>query len=109
MADHELRANGDSVQWAGFLLDRLVAPKCSVLAKCLAPEVAELPNYFGSFFLNNIFIAKTSDNIRSLTIVFLRRLTNAVRDYRYGREKMLACVAARPCSNDMVRAYLRTF
>jgi hypothetical protein len=107
MVDHVLNARGDNVQWGGFLLDRYVAPKCSALAKCLAPEVPELPNYFGSYFLNNIFTATTSDNTRSLTFVFLRRLTNAVRDYRKGREEMLACVAARPCSNDMVRAYLR--
>jgi hypothetical protein len=107
MADHVLQANGNSVQWAGLLLDRYVAPKSSLLAKCLAPEVPELPNYFGSFFLNNIFTADTSDNTRSLTFVFLRRLTNAVRDYQNGREEMLTCVAARTCSNDMVRAYLR--
>jgi len=68
MADHLLQANSNNVQWAGSLLDRYVAPKCSALVKCLAPEVPELPNYFGSFFLNNIFIANTSDNTRSLTI-----------------------------------------
>ena len=106
MANHVLQADGDSVQWAGFLLERFIAPKCSALAKCLAPEMPEIPNYFGSFLLNNIFTANTADNTRSLTAVFLRRLANAVRYCRNGREELLACVAARTCSNDMVRAYL---
>ena len=30
-----------------------------------------------------------------------------MRDYRIGREEMLACVTALTCSNNMVRAYLR--
>lgn len=46
------------VQWPGFLLDRYVAPKSSALAKCLAPEVPELPDYFGSFFLTTFSQSK---------------------------------------------------
>jgi hypothetical protein len=44
------------MQWAPFVLDRLVAPKCSELTACLAPELPEPRNYFGSFLLNNVFI-----------------------------------------------------
>ena len=95
------------VQWPGYLLDRYVAPKSSALAKCLAPEVSELPDYFGSFFFNNIFTEQVSDRTLSLTNVFLRRFANAVEDYRNGRKEMLACVAALQCSNDMVRGYMR--
>jgi hypothetical protein len=95
------------VQWAGFLLDRYVAKKSSGLTKCLAPEVPELPNYFGSFFLNNIYTGQVPERTLSLTNVFLRRFTNAVEDYRNGRKEMLACVTALPCSSDMVRAYMR--
>jgi hypothetical protein len=95
------------VQWAGFQLDCYVAPKSSAVAKCLAPEVPDLPNYFGSFFLNNILTEQPLERTLSLTNVFLRRLANAVQDYQNGRKEMLACVAALPCSDDMVRAYMR--
>jgi hypothetical protein len=95
------------VQWPSYVLDRYVAPKSSALTKCLAPEVPELPDYFGSFFFNNIFTEQTAERTLSLTNVFLRRFANAVQDYRNGRKEMLACVAAVPCSNDMVRAYMR--
>ena len=37
--------------WAPFLLERYVAAKSSALTRCLAPEVPEPTNYFGSFFL----------------------------------------------------------
>jgi hypothetical protein len=95
------------VQWDGFLLDRYVARKSSALAKCLAPEVPEPPDYFSSFFLNNILTEQVAEITLSLTNVFLRRFANAVQDYRNGREEMLTCVAALPRSNDMVRAYMR--
>ena len=94
-------------QWAGFQLDLYVAPKSSALAKCLAPEVAEPPDYFSSFFLNNVLTEQGSDRTLSLTNVFLRRFANAVQDYRNGRKEMLACVAALPRSDDMIRAYMR--
>lgn len=95
------------VQWPGFVLDQYVAPKSSALAKCLAPEVPKLPDYFGSFFLNNIFTEQLPERTLSLTNVFLRRFVNAVQDYRNARKEMLRCVAALPCSNAMVRAYMR--
>ena len=95
------------VQWPGHLLDRYVAPKSSALTKCLAPEVPEAPDYFGSFFFNNVFTEQEPDRTLSLTNVFLRRFANAVEDYRNGRKEMCACVAALQCSNEMVRAYMR--
>jgi hypothetical protein len=95
------------VQWDGFVLDRYVAPKSSSLAKCLAPEVPELPDYFGSFFLNNILTEQDPEITLSLTNIFLRRFANAVQDYRNGRKEMMACVAALTRSNDMVRSYMR--
>ena len=95
------------VQWPAVVLDRYVAPKCSALVNCLAPEVPELHDYFGSFFFNNIFTEQLPERTLSLTNVFLRRFANAVQDYRNGRREMLACIAAPPCSNEMVRAYMR--
>jgi hypothetical protein len=95
------------VQWHGFLLDRYVARKSSALAKCLAPEVPEPPDYFGSFFLNNILTEQDPEFTLSLTNVFLRRFANAVQDYQNGRKEMLACVAALTRSDNMVRAYMR--
>jgi hypothetical protein len=93
-------------QWGPFVLDRLIAPKCSELTACLAPELPEPYNYFGTFFLNNVLIFDFPDNTRSLTIAFLRRLKNATQAYRDGRDQMLRCVAALRHSNEMVRAYL---
>src|SRR5215471_6883778 len=101
-----------TVQWGPFVLDKLVAPKCSKLTACLAPELREPYDYFTDFFLNNVvsFIDNPNhdDNTRWPTIVFLRRLANAAQAYRDGRDQMLKCVSASRHSNDMVRAYLNS-
>jgi hypothetical protein len=102
----QLYADGGGTQWGPYVLDRLVAPKCSDLTACLAPELPEPSNYYASFYLNNIFVLGGPDKVRSPTIVFLRRLANAFRDYRAGRERMLECVAALQHSNAMVQGYL---
>jgi hypothetical protein len=98
------------VQWGPDVLDQLVAPKCSALTRCFAPELPEPPNFFWSFFLNNVslFIDNSNhhDNTRWPTIVFLRRLANGTRAYRDSRNQMLKCVAAARYSSEMVRAYL---
>jgi hypothetical protein len=94
--------------WGAFALDQFVAPKCSELTKCLAPELSEVPEYFRSFFLNNVLIKASPDKGRSLAIVFLRRLTNAARAYRNGRDEMQRCVDAPKHSNEMVIAYLNS-
>ncbi|RZN35697.1 hypothetical protein [Bradyrhizobium sp. Leo121] len=102
----QLSADGGTTQWGPYVLDRLVAPKCSDLTACLAPELPEPSNYYASFYLNNVFVVGVPDKVRSPIIVFLRRLANAVRDYRAGRERMLECVAALRHSNAMVQGYL---
>jgi hypothetical protein len=95
-------------QWGAFVLDRLVAPKCSELTTCHAPELPEAYDYFVSFFLNNVLISTYPDKTRWPTVVFLRRLTNAAQAYRNGREQMLKCIAVQQHSNEMVRAYLNS-
>jgi hypothetical protein len=95
-----------AVQWNAGVLDRLVAPKCSALTGCLAPELAQPYDYFGVYFLNNIFTSDRPDKTRWPTIVFVRRLTNAIQAYRDGREQMLKCVNALQHSSEMLRAYL---
>ena len=102
----QLSADGGTTQWGPYILDRLVAPKCSDLTACLAPDLPEPTNYYGSFYLNNIIMTGVPDKVRSPIIVFLRRLANAVRDYRAGRGRMLECVAALQHSNAMVQGYL---
>ena len=102
----QLSADGGTTQWGPYVLDRLVAPKCSGLTACLAPELPEPSNYYASFYLNNIFVTGVPDKLRSPIIVFLRRFANAVRDYRAGREQMLECVAVLQHSNAMVQGYL---
>jgi hypothetical protein len=83
-------------QWGSFVLDRFIAPKCSELTACLAPELPDPPDYFRSFFLNNVLILSYPDKGRSLAIVFLRRLMNATRAYRDGRDQMLRCEISIP-------------
>jgi hypothetical protein len=94
------------MQWGTSVLDKLVAPKCSQLTACTAPELPEATNLYGSFFLNNIFLTNEKDEVRSSIIVFLRRLADANRGYRSGRERMLACVEAQQHSTEMVTEYL---
>ena len=102
----QLSADGGSVQWGAFVLDRLVAPKCSELTECLAPELPETSDFFASFYLNNALVLSVPDRVRTPITVFLRRLANAGRDYRAGRGRMLECVAALQHSNKMLRGYL---
>lgn len=102
----QLSAEGGSVQWGAFVLDRLVAPKCSELTECLAPELPEAADFFASFYLNNALVLSVPDKVRTPITVFLRRLANAGRDYRAGRDRMLECVAALQHSNAMLRGYL---
>ena len=100
------------VQWSPNLLDQLVAPKCSALTSCLAPDLPEPYDYLGSFFLNNfvLFVDNPNhhDNTRWPTSVFLRQLANATTGYRNGRYQMLKCVSAPRHSSEMARAYLDT-
>jgi hypothetical protein len=92
---------------SAFALDQFVAPKCSALTACLAPELPEPYDYLGSFLLNNILIRSYPEKGRTLAIVFLRRLVNATWAYRGGRDQMLRCVCAKP-SNEMIPAYLNS-
>lgn len=39
------------MQFGAFVLDKYGAPKLSKLNECNAPEIAEPPNYLGSFVL----------------------------------------------------------
>jgi hypothetical protein len=93
------------VQWAAFLLDRLVAPKVSTLRGCSAPELAEPAKHFGSFFLNNVWLDGQNPAL-PFCAVYFRRLATAFREYRSGRERMIQCVNAQPHSNEMVTHYL---
>jgi hypothetical protein len=109
MAVHHLGSvDPGSVRWAGDILDRLVAPECSSVSECNAPEIPELPNYFGSFFLNNVFQFNFPDPARPMIVIFLRRLAQSVREYRAGRERLSEYVSALPKTNNVASVYLKS-
>jgi hypothetical protein len=96
------------IQYGNHILDRLIAPEYSSVTVCGAPELPELPNYFGSFFLNNMFHAQDSDKAKSTIIVFLRRLAGAIREYRIGRDLLLQFVASPRDAQPGIELYLRS-
>lgn len=95
------------IQFAGFLLDSLVAPECSEFTSCSMPELAEPQNYSGSFFLNNLFINGDLNPARPLIVVFLRRYAQAVREYRAARILIFDYLAALPQTNNVTGLYSR--
>jgi hypothetical protein len=92
--------------WAGHLLDSLVAPEMSKVSVCAAPDIPEPPSYFGSYFLNNVFIAPIPEDVRPLVIVFLRRWTFAVREYRAGRDHLSRFAGDLPRTNNQIGLFL---
>jgi hypothetical protein len=62
-------------QWGDFVLDRFIAPKCSRLTACLAPELPEPYNHFASFFLNNVLVRSYPDEWRWAASVLLRQFS----------------------------------
>jgi hypothetical protein len=107
LTNYQLKASSGNIHWAGHLLDAMVAPECSTLTSCDVPELPEPTNYFGSFFLNNIFSAEP-DRARPLIVVFLRRYAQAVREYRVARETTAEYIAALPQTNNVTDLYLRS-
>lgn len=67
----------------------------------------ELPNYYGSFLLNNLFLAEFEDQARPLIFSMLRNLAQAIREYRIGRDLLAEFANARVQSNDAITLYLR--
>ena len=96
-----------NVQWAGPLLDRLIAPEFSSVTSVSPPDVPELPNQHGSFFLNNVFITEFTDKARPLIFAMLRHLTQATREYRTACGALAEFRNAKPQSNDAATLYLR--
>ena len=96
------------IQFSNLILDRLIAPDYSSLTVCSAPELPELPNYFGSFFLSNILRSDAADETKSAMIVFLRRLASAVREYRQGREALVEFIALPQGSAPGITLYLKS-
>jgi hypothetical protein len=79
-----------------------------LITVCSAPELPELPNYLGSFFLNNILRSDAPDETKSAMIVFLRRLASAVREYRQGREALVEFIALPQGSAPGITLYLKS-
>ena len=96
------------IQFSHLILDRLIAPDYSCLTVCSAPELPELPNYFGFFFLNNIFQSDAAYEPKSAIIVFLRRLASAVGEYRQGREALVEFIALPQDTPPGITVYLKS-
>src|SRR4051812_41751238 len=96
------------MQYGDHIVDALVAPEFSNLAICNAPELPELSNYFGSFFLNNLLRADLPDRSRSASVVFLRRISGAFREYRLGREMLLEFINIPKGADRAVTLYLKS-
>jgi hypothetical protein len=92
--------------WAGHLLDSFVAPEMSKVSVCNAPDIPEPPNYFGSYFLTNVLIAPIPEDVRPLVIVFLRRWTFAVREYRAGRDHLSRFALDLPKTNNQIGLFV---
>ncbi|MFT4079278.1 hypothetical protein [Rhodomicrobium sp.] len=95
-----------NVQFAGFLFDRLIAPEFFTLARISLPDVPELPNYYGSYFLQNIFRSENEDRSRPLVFAFLRHLNQGIREYRSGRLALLEFGSTEQHSNNAIAHYL---
>jgi hypothetical protein len=95
------------VQFADFLLDRLIAPEFSTLTSFSLPDLPELPNYYDSYFLNNVFRSEFEDKARPLAFSMLRHLTQGIREYRNGRIALAEFGKTTPHSNDAITLYLR--
>ena len=95
------------MQYAGTILDRLVAPEFSTLTPFSLPDVPDLPNYYGSFFLNNIFRSEYEDKSRPIIFSMLRHLNQSVKDYQGGKKKLAEFGNVKRNSNEAVAIYLR--
>lgn len=92
--------------WNGDLLDRFVAPELSKLTVCSAPEIPEPPDYFPSYFLNNVFNFTLPEDAHPGLVTFLRRWTVAVREYRAGRDHLSRFVFDLPRTNNQTSLFL---
>ena len=73
-----------------------IAPKLSLLNVCNAPDVPELPNYYGSLVLNQALFTIYTDPVKVLLLNFIRRLRSAIGEYRSGREHLVQYVSKLP-------------
>jgi hypothetical protein len=95
-----LSVNPSTMRFGAFVLDTFGAPRLSELTVCGAPDLEEPPNYLGSFVLNSILHLKHNEPVGRLILMFGRRVEHAVREYRRGRELLVAYVSRLPQSNN---------
>lgn len=88
------------MQFGAFVLDKYGAPKLSKLTEFNVPEMAEPPNYLGSFVLNSLLIMPHEDPEGRFILMFGRRVEHAIREYRKGRDLLLSYVAGLPQTNN---------
>lgn len=108
MTNYRLDARLSNIQWAGYLLDGLVAPEFSTLDSIGLPEVPPLPDYFEAFLINNVLVARAADKARPLIFAMLRHLGQATIEYRAASHGLIEFSACKPQSNQAIAAYLRS-
>jgi hypothetical protein len=96
-----------NIQFSGQILDALIAPEFSSLSSFSLPEVPELPNFFGSLFLNEMFQHDRADKVRPLIFSMIRHLACAIRDYREARRGLVEFGNAKQQSSNSIACYLR--
>lgn len=95
------------VRWSNHIVDKFIAPEYSRLTEHFAPEVADLPNYRGTYITNSILVGEDRTKGRPLTTIFLRRLDQAVCDYRAGRDALVDFVEQLKNTNNLGPIYFR--
>jgi hypothetical protein len=96
----QLTMNPATTRFRAFVLDTFGALHLSELSLCGAPALDEPPNYLGSFVLNSIIHLRHNHPIGKLILMFGRRVEHAVREYRHGRQLLLAYVSRLPQTNN---------
>ena len=81
------------------VLNKYGAPKLSKLTECGAPPLDEPANYIENHLLNRIFGRTDPEPVGRLVLMFGRRVINAIREYRAGRDKLLEYLRGLPMSN----------
>jgi hypothetical protein len=95
------------VQWYSPLLEDFIAPEIGSFRRPEIPKLDKLPNYFGSLFVNNIFVAKQPKRLRQLVAVFVRRIGAATDQYILAAAALDRFESYRVNSNEAISAYLR--
>lgn len=95
------------MQWNWTILEEFVAPELRALNKFAVPELQQMPNYFNSLLVNQVFVAKLPEQDRRLTANFIARIEHANDAYRAGSAYLSQYIDCLP-ENDTTKLYRRS-